>query len=188
MFYSLFSNSRRTHKLIPSEFTVIEMDVLDFVQSMVRRTRVWRERAITGLRELGCTDLSYRPKTGMSSVGWLLAHQAAVYDFSLNMVIKGEPPKNLELFNQHIPGTSGDYVGVSEQEIEEYYTSGESDLLAWVKDATDEDLLRTLEGEKIPKTFHGLTVIDFIANMFVHINHHNGHLNAIQNELKAKSE
>ncbi|MFX1369962.1 MAG: DinB family protein, partial [Promethearchaeota archaeon] len=128
------------------------MDMLDFVRSMVNRTRVWRERAITGLEEIGC-DLSYRPKSGMSSFGWLLAHQAAVYDFSLNIVIKEGPAKNSGLFSQHIPGTSGDWTRISKQEIENYYSDGESDLLAWVEEATDMDLLRILGGEKIPNTF-----------------------------------
>lgn len=123
----------------------------------------------------------------MSSFGWLLAHQAAVYDYSLNVLIKGGSPKSPGLFTKHTPGTDGDWTGVSLQEIEDYYTSSEEDLLAYVKDAADEQLLLVPEHD-VPATFRGMRVIDLIANAFVHLGHHIGHLNAIVQELEKKAE
>jgi hypothetical protein len=64
-------------------------------------SRVWRERAIKGFQKLGSDDLGYRPASGMSSFGWLLAHQAALYDYSLNVLVKGGSPKNPELFRKY---------------------------------------------------------------------------------------
>ena len=156
------------------------------MRSMARRTRIWRERAIRGYQELNSDDLGYRPDSGMSSFGWLLAHQAAVYDYSLNVLIKGGSPKNPDLFKTHTPGTDGDWTGVSLQEIEDYYTSGEEDLLAYVRDATDGQLVM-VPAHDMPMPFRGMRVIDLIANTFVHLGHHNGHLNTIVQELGKKA-
>jgi len=156
------------------------LDAIELIRSMVNRTRLWRGRAITTLREKGCTDLGYRPASGMASIGWILAHQAAVYDYSLNVLIRGESPKSPEIFRKHTPGTDGAWTGLSLQDTEDYYSSGEEDLLAYVEDATDEELTSIPEHqENMPAAFRGMRVIDLIANTFVHLGHHNGHLNAI---------
>jgi uncharacterized damage-inducible protein DinB len=162
------------------------LDVIELMRSMAQRTRIWRERAIKGYQKLYSDDLSYRPDSGMSSFGWLLAHQAAVYDYSLNVLIKGGSPKNPDLFKTHTPGTDGDWTGVSLQEIEEYYTSREEDILAYVREATDEQLALVPEHD-MPAPFRGMRVIDLIANAFVHLGHHNGHLNTIVQELAKKA-
>ncbi|MHA2356048.1 MAG: DinB family protein [Candidatus Thorarchaeota archaeon] len=154
---------------------------------MVKRTRIWRDRAVKSLQKLGCDDFGYRPESGMSSIGWLLAHQAAVYDYSLNTLILGGPPKRPELFRKHVPGTDGEWTGISEDEIDDYYTSGEEDILEYVKDASDEQLLSVPEHD-MPATFKGMRVVDLITNTFAHLGHHNGHLNVIVNELKKKAK
>ncbi|MFW9913798.1 MAG: DinB family protein [Candidatus Thorarchaeota archaeon] len=156
------------------------------MRSMAQRTRIWRERAIKGYQEFCGDDLGYRPDSGMSSFGWLLAHQAAVYDYSLNVLIVDGSPKNPDLFKKHTPGTDGDWTGVSLQEIEEYYTSSEEDILAYVGEATDEQLVLVPEHD-MPAPFRGMRVIDLIANAFVHLGHHNGHLNTIVQELAKKA-
>ena len=56
------------------------------IQLAAKSVRVWRDMEIKLLSEAGCDDLSFRPQTGMSSYGWVLAHQAAIYDFSVNML------------------------------------------------------------------------------------------------------
>jgi uncharacterized damage-inducible protein DinB len=165
---------------------MMTLEVVELMRSMAQRTRIWRERAINGYQELHGDNLGYRPASGMSSFGWLLAHQAAVYDYSLNVLIKGGTPKNPELFRTHVPGTDGEWTGVSLQEIEDYYSASEKDILAFVNDATDEQLISVPEHE-MPAPFRGMRVIDLIANSFVHLSHHNGHLNTIVQELeKAK--
>jgi uncharacterized damage-inducible protein DinB len=166
---------------------MITLEVLELVRSMAQRTRVWRERAIKGFQKLGSDDLGYRPASGMSSFGWLLAHQAALYDYSLNVLVKGGSPKNPELFRRYTPGTDGEWTGVSLQEIGDYYTSGEEALLAYVKGATDEQLTSVPEHD-MPAPFKGMRVIDLIANTFVHMGHHIGHLNAIVQELEKKAK
>ena len=83
------------------------MGEIEFVQKMVQTTREYRDRVLKTIIESGLEDLSFRPSTGMSSMGWLLTHQAAVYDFSLNMLIKGQSAAKPELLQSHIPGTSG---------------------------------------------------------------------------------
>ncbi|MHA2209868.1 MAG: hypothetical protein ACXABV_11900, partial [Candidatus Thorarchaeota archaeon] len=67
----------------------MEMNIADLVKSLAASTRAWREYALSSLQEEGCTDLSFRPKSGMSSLGWVLAHQGAAYDYALNMLLKG---------------------------------------------------------------------------------------------------
>jgi uncharacterized damage-inducible protein DinB len=159
----------------------------DLAFSMAQRTRIWRERAIKAFQKLGNGNLGYRPASGMSSFGWLLAHQAAVYDYSLNVLIKGGSPKSPELFKAHTPGTDGEWTGVSLQEIEDYYNTGEEALLAFIKDAADEQLI-TVPEHDVPAPFRGMRVIDLIANTFVHLGHHNGHLNTIVQELEKNAK
>ncbi|MFW9964847.1 MAG: DinB family protein [Candidatus Sifarchaeia archaeon] len=160
------------------------MNTLELVKSLAVSTRKWRERALQNLQEEGCTDLSYRPRTGMSSIGWLLAHQAAAYDYTLNMLIKGEPPKNPELFYAYRGDSNdkGDWAGTSLQEIDAYYDFVESDFLAYFDRVSDKELSRILEGDNCPEYFRGMRVIDAIVDMFAHLNHHNGHLSAIRGD------
>lgn len=163
---------------------LIEMNVRELVKSIVVSTRAWRERALRNLQEKGCTDLSYRPETGMSSIGWLLAHQAAAYDYTLNMLIKGGDPKNQHLFYSYRGDSTddGNWRGTSLQEINDYYDLVESEFLMYVEQASDEELSRVLEEPIIPQYFQGMRVIDAIADMFSHLNHHNGHLSAIKGD------
>ena len=166
------------------------MDVADLIKSLASTTRAWRERALQNLQEEGCSDLSYRPRSGMSSIGWLLAHQAAAYDYTLNMLIKGEPPKNPNLFFAYRGDSSdkGDWKGTSLQEINDYYDLTEKDLLAWFEQASEKELNRILEGPGTPQYYQGKRVIDAIADTFAHLNHHNGHLSAIKGDWCKQEE
>ena len=148
-------------------------------------TRKWRDTEIRLLEEAGCDDLSYRPTTGMASPGWVLAHQAAVYDFSLNMLIKQGPPKNEKLFKLYTPGTSGDWADTSRDEIQDYYDSSEKDLLSWIESGSEQDLERTIEEGKAPSFFVGMTVRQVITSAFTHLDYHTGHLTAIRREWEA---
>ena len=160
------------------------MDVVELVNSLALSTRAWRERTLQTLIKEGCSDLSYRPKSGMSSIGWLLAHQGAAYDYILNMLIKGGSPKNPPMFYAYRGDSSdpGDWAGTPLQEINEYFDSVESDFLSWFEQASDEELSRRLEGPNTPQYFHGKRTIDAIADMFAHLNHHNGHLSSIKGD------
>lgn len=166
----------------------MKMDAVHFVRSIARHTRSWRDSAVESLRKAGCTDLSYRPSSGMSAFGWLLAHQAAVFDYTLNMLIKKESPKKPDLFALYTPGTEGEWAGTPLKEIEQYYDSCEQDLIDWTEQADDAELERVLQGEDIPTFFQGMRVIDVIANAFVHLNHHNGHLSAIKGDWSSPGE
>ena len=163
---------------------MVKMEVVDFVKSMIKSTRTLRESAFRSLQENGCNDLSYRPSTGMSAIGWLLAHQAAVYDFVLNMLIRGNPPKNPDFFYSYRGDSSdtGEWKGTPLQEIEAYYDSTESDFLFWIENATGEELNRKLNETCISHYHQGMRIIDVISDMFAHLNHHNGHLNAIKGD------
>ena len=178
------------YKSIRSRATLIEMNV-EFVKSMFFFTRTLRERAFRGLQKNGCNDLSFRPSTGMSSIGWLLAHQAAVYDFVLNMLIRGNPPKNPDFFDSYSGGNSantGDWIGTPLQEIEAYYDSTESDFLFWIENTPVEELSRKLD-ESCESQYHqGMRIIDVISDMFAHLNHHNGHLSAIKGDWCRQKE
>ena len=154
----------------------------DLFKLAAQSTRKWREMDIRLLKEAGCDDLSYRPKTGMSSLGWVLAHQASIFDFSLNVLIKAGPPKNPTLFKQYIPGTSGDWQGTTRDEIKEYYDSGESDLLEYIGKASEEDLERKIEEGKAPSFFVGMTVREVVTSAFTHLDYHTGHLTAIRKD------
>jgi hypothetical protein len=163
---------------------LIEMDATDLIKSLAAATRAWRERAFRNLQDEGCNDLSYRPRSGMSSVGWILAHQAAAYDYTLNMLIKDNPPKNPDLFFAYRGDSSdkGDWKGTSIQEINDYFDLTEKDLLAWSEQATDEELNRILEGPGTPQYYQGKRVIDALGDTFAHLNHHNGHLSSIKGD------
>ena len=145
-------------------------------------TRKWREMEMRLLEESDCKDLSFRPQTGMSSLGWVLAHQASVYDFSLNMLIKAGSPKNPKLFKLYTPGTAGDWAGTSIKEIEEYYDLGESDILNWINGASESELERKIEEGKAPSFFVGMTVREVITSAFTHLDYHTGHLTAIRKD------
>ncbi|MHA1614387.1 MAG: DinB family protein [Candidatus Thorarchaeota archaeon] len=145
-------------------------------------TRKWRDMEIRLLEEAGCDDLSYRPTSGMASPGWVLAHQAAVFDFTLNILIKQGSPKNEKLAKLYTPGTSGDWVDTSRDEIREYYDSGEKELLEWIGNASEPDLERVIEEGKAPSFFVGLTVRQIISNTFTHMDYHSGHLTAIRKD------
>jgi uncharacterized damage-inducible protein DinB len=158
------------------------MNDFELAKLAAASTRKWRDMEIRLLKEAECDDLSFRPRTGMSSLGWVLAHQAAVYDFSLNMLIKAGPPKNPKLFELYTPGTSGDWKGTTRDEIEEYYNSCERDYLDWIKTASEEELEQVIEKGKAPSFFVGMTVREVIASAFTHLDYHTGHLTAIRKD------
>ena len=160
------------------------MEITDVIKSLVKATRAWRERAVHDLQECGCGDLSYRPCTGMSAFGWLLAHQGAAYDYTLNMLIKGGAPKYPDLFYLYRGNSSdsGDWKGTPIEEINEYFDSAERDFLTWFEKASDQELSRVLDGAETPGYYRGKQVMEAITDMFAHLNHHNGHLNAIKND------
>ncbi|MHA2432995.1 MAG: hypothetical protein ACXADO_07205, partial [Candidatus Thorarchaeota archaeon] len=106
----------------------------------------------------------------------------------LNMLIRGESPNRPDLFESYTPGTEGDWAGTGLQEIDDYYDSSENDFLAWAEQAGKEEMSRILEGTSIPEYFRGMRVIDVIANAFVHLNHHNGHLSAIKGDWCRREE
>jgi len=147
-----------------------------------KSVRKWRDMEIRLLSEAGCDDLSYRPRTRMSSYGWVLAHQAAIYDFSLNMLIKQGPPMNSELFNLYSPGTAGDWMETPLTEIKEYYDASEKDLLDWVERTETTDFEKVIEEGTAPSFFIGMTHREVIANAFTHLNYHTGHLTAIRKD------
>jgi hypothetical protein len=160
------------------------MDVFELIRSMAAATRAWRERAFLELQQEGCSDLSHRPRSDMSSIGWLLAHQAAAYDYVLNMLIQGNPPKNPDLFYLYRGDSNdkGDWAGTSLQEINDYFDLAEGNFLSWFERASDKELNHVLKGPNIPQYFNGMRVIEAIADMFAHLNHHNGHLSAIKGD------
>ena len=156
--------------------------------SFAKSTRSWRDQVLRKLDEVGCSDLSYRPSSGMSSYGWLIAHQAAVFDFSLNVLIKCQSPSNPTIFNSYVPGTSGDWDGtLSLEEMHTYFNSCEGDFFEWLSNAPDEELDRIVEGEGIPKFFTGLTVLEVIGHMFTHLNYHTGHLESLRRDWMAQN-
>ncbi len=155
---------------------------IEMIQEMAQAVRIWRDRALNQNKQVGLADLSYRPESGMSSLGWLLAHQGAVYDFSLNVLIQQESPSNPPLFKKHLPGTTGEWDGTPLMTIMEYYDSAEGDFLSWVDTATNEDMERVVQGEGIPSFFQGMTVRRVISNMFTHLNHHNGQLDSLRRD------
>jgi hypothetical protein len=164
------------------------MKDVEIFKLAAQSTRKWRDMEIQLLKKAGCDDLSYRPRTGMSSLGWVIAHQAAVFDFSLNMLIKAGPPMNPKLFKLYTPGTSGDWEGTSREEIEQYYDSSESDFLKWIKGASESELENKIEKGKAPSFFVGMTVREVIASAFTHLDYHTGHLTAIRKDWEKSRE
>ncbi len=156
-----------------------------FVQDCINSVRAWREKEVARMTESGLVDLSYRPRSEMSSPGWVLAHQAAIYDFTLNFVIKGLKNSHsnyVEIFEKYLPGTSGNWDGTGILKIQEYYDFCETAFLDWLKDASQDDLARVIDDESIPKFFVGKTVRQVITDMFSHLNFHSGHLAAIRRD------
>lgn len=160
------------------------MDAIDVIRSLASSTRSWRERVVYELYENGFHDLSYRPCTGMSAFGWLLAHQGAAYDYNLNILIKGGEPKYADMFYSYRGDSTdnGEWKGTSLDDINNYFDSTERDFLEWLECTTDEELGRTLDGPKVPPYYQGKGIIDAITDMFAHLNHHNGHLSAIKSD------
>jgi uncharacterized damage-inducible protein DinB len=153
-----------------------------------KSVRKWRDMEIKLLSDAECDDLSYRPQTGMSSYGWVLAHQAAIYDFSVNMLIEQGPPMNPDLFKLYQPGTAGNWVGTPLSEIQEYYDATEANLLDWVEKADSADFERVIEEGTAPSFFVGMTCREVLTNAFTHLNYHTGHLTAIRKDFeKTKS-
>jgi hypothetical protein len=157
----------------------------EFVQDSVNNVRAWREKEISKMTESGLVDLSYRPKSEMSSLGWVLAHQAAIYDFTLNFVIRGLKKGHsrfAEIYENYLPGTSGNWDGTEILRIQEYYDFCEQAFLDWSKNASSDDFARIIDEESIPKFFVGKTVRQVITDMFCHLNYHSGHLTAIHRD------
>lgn len=155
--------------------------------SFAKSTRIWRDQVLKKLDEVGCADLSFRPSSGMSSFGWLIAHQAAVFGYTLTVLIKGESPSNPGLFNSYVPGTSGDWDGaMSLEEMHTHYNNSERDFFEWLSNASPDELDRIVEGEGVPKFFAGLTVMEVIGHMFAHLNYHTGHLESLRRDWMAQ--
>ena len=161
---------------------LVRMSDLENCQLAAKQVRKWRDMEMMLLSKAGCEDLSFRPQTGMSSYGWVLAHQAAIYDFSVNMLIKQGSPMNPEMFRLYQPGTSGDWMGTPLSEIQEYYDSTEENLLNWVKEAKPADFERTIEEGTAPSFFVGMTYREVLTSAFTHLNYHTGHLAAIRRD------
>ena len=161
------------------------MDAIIVIRSLVKSTREWRERIVHELQDNGFHDLSYRPCTGMSAYGWLLAHQGAAYDYNLNMLILRGDSKYPDMFYAYRGDSTdnGDWKGTSLDDINNYFDSTERDFLEWIDSVSEEELSRILNGPDVPQYYQGKRIIDAIADMFAHLNHHNGHLSVIKNDL-----
>jgi hypothetical protein len=178
--FFLEANSK---KMVELYILLVRMSDFEDIILAVKSVRKWRDMEIKLLIEAGC-DLSYRPRNGMSSFGWVLAHQAAIYDFSVNMLIEQGPPMNPELFKLYQPGTTGDYLGTALSEIQKYYDASEANLLEWVKNAKPADFERVIEKGKAPSFFVGMSCREVLANAFTHLNYHTGHLTAIRKDYE----
>jgi len=164
------------------------MGDVEFVEQIIQTTREYRDRALKAIEESGLSDLSFRPSTGMSSLGWLLAHQAAVYDFSLNSLLLGQSPSRPDLFQKYIPGTSGDWDGTTLEEIHAYFNAGEQAFIDWIKNQTKSDLELVIDRENIPKFFRGMTIREILTNLFAHLNRHTGHLESLGRDWVARKD
>ncbi len=161
------------------------MTETEFARDNINRIRAWRNDEITKMTVSGLVDLSYRPRSGMSSLGWVLAHQAAIYDFTLNFVINGSKKGHqdfVKIFENHLPGTSGEWDGTDISKIQEYYDFCEQAFIDWLKDVSHDDFERVIDDESIPKFFVGKTVQQVMSDMFCHLNYHSGHLTAIRKD------
>ena len=156
--------------------------------SFAKSTRIWRDQVLRKLVEVGCSDLSIRPSSGMSSFGWIIAHQAAVFGYTLTVLIKRQSPTNPTFFNSYVPGSSGDWDGTTTlEEMLAYYNDSERDFFEWLTNAPESELDKVVEGEGIPKFFAGLTVIEIIGHMFAHLNYHTGHLESLRRNWIAQN-
>jgi hypothetical protein len=162
------------------------MTELELVRHAAEAAREWRERKMKELFDAGCNDLSFRPSFGMSSFGWLLAHQAAIYDFSINVLVRRKGIKNTKMFEAYKPGTSGDWDGTPIEEIQEYYDSMERSVFGWVESADLVDLDRVIKEGEAPPFFVGMSVRRVLATMFTHINAHSGHYDALRHAWVTK--
>lgn len=162
------------------------MEEKRMIKQMALTTRKWRDRILQEIEDTGRMDLAYRPSTGMSSLGWLIAHQAAVYDFSLNRLIQSASPLNPKLFKDHLPGTSGEWLGTPLEEMYQYYDLCEGAFITWIENVAPSEFDRVIDSDDIPKFFRGMTVREVISYMFAHLNHHNGHLSAIKGDILTK--
>jgi len=157
-------------------------------QLAAKSVRKWRDMEIRLLSEAGCDDLSYRPQNGMASFGWILAHQAVIYDHSVNMLIEQGPPMNSDLVELYRPGTSGNWPGTPLSDIQEYFDATEANMLNWVKNAKPADFERVIEEGKAPSVFVGMTCREVLTYSFAHLNYHTGHLAAIRKDwMKTRS-
>ena len=147
-----------------------------------KSVRTWRNMEIKLLSKAGCDDLSYRPQNGMSSFGWVLAHQAAIYDFSVNLLIEQGPPMNPEFFKLYQPGTDGEWAGTPLSEIQAYYDATEANLLDWAKKAEPADFEKVIEEGTAPSFFVGQSCREVLTNAFTHLNYHTGHLTALRKD------
>ena len=164
------------------------MSDIDFVRSGLKASRTWRNLILSRCKDIGLEDLSYRPRTGMSAFGWILAHQAAVFDFSLNVLIKKQDLANKQLFDLYRPGTDGSWVGTELDEINAYYDSGEFSVIEWIESASNIDFEEIIEEGTAPKFFVGMTIRDVITNMFSHLSFHSGQLESLRRDwLQQKS-
>ena len=167
---------------------VVRMSDIENNKLAAKSVRKWRDMEIRLLSEAGCDELSYRPQNGMSSFGWILAHQAAIYDFSVNMLIEQGTPMNPEMFELYRPGTSGDWSGTPLSDIHEYFDTTEANLIDWVKKAKPADFERVIKEGKAPSFFVGMTCREVLANGYTHLNYHTGHLAALRRDwMKTKS-
>jgi uncharacterized damage-inducible protein DinB len=164
------------------------MTDIEFIKTGLKTIRKWRDLELSRIRESGLTDLSYRPRTGMSELGWVLAHQAAVFDFSLNVLIKGEKPTNTALFDSYRPGTDGTWTGVTLDEIDEYYDSGESAIVEWTSSVEKEEFERVIQEGTAPNFFVGMTIREVIASMFSHVSYHTGQISSLGRDWLQKEK
>ncbi len=171
------ANSKKTVRQTLSVVRLIDTNDIHLAAKSVRK---WREMEIRLLTDAGCTDLAFHPPNGMSSFGWVLAHQAAIYDYTVNMLIEQGQPMNPELFKLYQPGTSGDWMGTPLSEIQQYFDIMEKNLLEWVKTAQPADFERIIEKGTAPSFFVGMTCREVLANAFTHLNYHTGHLTALR--------
>ncbi|MFW9926634.1 MAG: DinB family protein [Candidatus Thorarchaeota archaeon] len=162
-------------------------DIQD-IQLAAKSVRKWRDMEIHLLSKAGCDDLSYRPRNGMSAFGWILAHQAAIYDFSVNMLIEQGSPMNPEMFKLYQPGTSGDWMGTPLSEIQKYYDETEANMLEWARTATSADFDRVIEKGTAPSFFVGMSCREVLTNGFTHMNYHTGHLTAIRRDWEKQKQ
>ena len=152
------------------------------IKDAIRHLDSWRRAELSQIAASGLTDLSYRPRSGMSSLGWVLAHQVSVFDFTLNGVIKRTTLMYPDLFRSYKPGTNGEWNGVSLERIQEYQKSCEETFLHWVESVNSNELSRVIEDKTLPSFFVGKTVRQVIMDMVCHINTHTGHLGAIRRD------